>query len=139
MAGPSRNRIFLIVEYGIRGGKRKKGLTGHVLVSSLPRVLDVRSSSITGSALSRPSGNVGICHVSLYTRFSDFSTISSFGFNHSSSELVGIFLEMLEIIPMFVLVVKDFARRRFVAQICANSGILELSQRTCLPILSSNS
>ena len=77
--------------------------------------------------------------VSLYTRFSDFSTISSFGFNHSSSELVGIFLEMLEIIPMFVLVVKDFARRRFVAQICANSGILELSQRTCLPILSLNS
>ena len=44
--------------------------------------------------------------------------VCSFGFifNHLSSQLVGMFLE---IVPMFV--DKKFARRRFVAQICANS------------------
>ena len=56
--------------------------------------------------------------VSLCTRFSGFSTISSFGFNRLSSKLVGMFLE---IVPMFV--VKES---------------LELSQGTCLPILSLN-
>ena len=52
--------------------------------------------------------------VSLCTRFSGFSTISSFGFNRLSSKLVGMFFG---IVPMFVL--KDFARDCFVAQICA--------------------
>ena len=55
--------------------------------------------------------------VSLCTRFSGFSTISSFGFNRLSSKLVGMFLE---IVPMFV--AKDFTQRHLVAQICANSG-----------------
>ena len=55
--------------------------------------------------------------VSLCTRFSAFSTISSFSFNRLSSKLVGMFLE---IVPMFV--AKDFVRRCFIAQICANSG-----------------
>ena len=57
--------------------------------------------------------------VSLCTRFSGYTTISSFSLNRLSSKLVlvGMFLE---IVPMFV--VNDFARRRFVAQICANPG-----------------
>ena len=55
--------------------------------------------------------------VSLCTRFSGFSTISSFGFNRLSSKLVGMFLE---IVPMFV--AKYFTQRHLVAQICANSG-----------------
>ena len=55
--------------------------------------------------------------VSLCTRFSGYTTISSFSLNCLSSKLVGMFLE---IVPMFV--VNDFARRRFVAQICANPG-----------------
>ena len=58
--------------------------------------------------------------VSLCTRISAFSTISSFGFNRLmrlSSKLVSMFFE---IVPMFV--DKDFAGHRFVAQICANSG-----------------
>ena len=60
--------------------------------------------------------------VSLCTRFSGFSTISSFGFNRLSSKLVGMFLE---IVPMFV--AKDFVRDCFVAQIrakmCVRAGI----------------
>ena len=60
--------------------------------------------------------------VSLCTRFSGFSTISSFGFNRLSSKLVGMFLE---IVPMFG--AKDFVRDCFVAQIrakmCVRAGI----------------
>ena len=52
--------------------------------------------------------------LSLCTRFSGFSTISSFSFNRLSSKLVSMFFE---IVPMFVL--KDFVRDRSVAQICA--------------------
>ena len=52
--------------------------------------------------------------VSLCTRFSGFSTISNFSFTSLDSKLVGMFFETL---PMFV--AKDFARRRFVAQISA--------------------
>ena len=52
--------------------------------------------------------------VSLCTRFSGFSAISSFGFNRLSLKLVGMFFG---IVPMFVL--KDFVRDCFVAQICA--------------------
>ena len=55
--------------------------------------------------------------VSSCTRFSDFLTISSFGFNRLSSKLVGMFFR---IVPMFVL--KGFVPDCFVAQICANSG-----------------
>ena len=55
--------------------------------------------------------------VSLCTRISAFSTISSLGFNRLSSKLVSMFFE---IVLMFV--DKDFAGHRFVAQICANSG-----------------
>ena len=57
--------------------------------------------------------------VSLCTRFSGFSTISSFSFNRLGSKLVMVSM-FLEIVPMFV--AKDFARRHFVAQIYANSG-----------------
>ena len=49
--------------------------------------------------------------VSLCTRFSGFSTISSFSFNRLSSKLVGVFYG---IVPMFVL--KDFVRDCFVAR-----------------------
>ena len=52
--------------------------------------------------------------VSLCTRFSGFSTISSFGLYRLSSKLVGMFFG---IVLMFVL--KDFVRDCFVAQICA--------------------
>ena len=52
--------------------------------------------------------------VSLCTRFSGFSTISSFSFNRLSSKLVGVFFG---IVPMFVLT--NFVRDCFVAQICA--------------------
>ena len=55
--------------------------------------------------------------VSSCTRFSGFLTISSFGFNRLSSELVGMFFG---IVPMFVL--KDFVPDCFVAKICANYG-----------------
>ena len=60
--------------------------------------------------------------VSLCTQFSGFSTISNFGFNRfgfgsKSFKSVSMFLE---IVPSFV--AKDFARRHFVAQICANFG-----------------
>ena len=47
--------------------------------------------------------------VSLCTRFSGFSTISSFSFNRLGSKLVMVSM-FLEIVPMFV--AKDFARRR---------------------------
>ena len=60
--------------------------------------------------------------VSLCTRFSGFSTISSFGFNRLSSKLVSM---SVEIVPMFV--AKDFVRDCFVAQIrakmCVRAGI----------------
>ena len=60
--------------------------------------------------------------VSLCTRFSGFSTISSFGFNRLSSKLVGM---SVDIVPMFV--AKDFVRDCFVAQIrakmCVRAGI----------------
>ena len=57
--------------------------------------------------------------VSLCTRFSGFSTISSSSFNRLSWKLVGMFFG---IVPIFVAKdFQDFARRRFLAQICANS------------------
>ena len=52
--------------------------------------------------------------VSSCTRFSCILKISNFGFNRSSSKLVGMFFG---IVPMFVL--KDFVQDFFVAQICA--------------------
>ena len=52
--------------------------------------------------------------VSSCTRFSGILKISNFGFNRSSSKLVGMFFG---IVPMFVL--KDFVQDCFVAQICA--------------------
>ena len=55
--------------------------------------------------------------VSSGTRFSGILKISNFGFNRSSSKLVGMFFG---IVPMFVLFVqKDFVQDCFVAQICA--------------------
>ena len=96
--------------------------------------------------------------VSSCTRFSGFLTISSFGFNRLSSKLVSMFFG---IVPMFVL--KDFVSDCFVARADMRElrprrartfwrksarrsnpeqnpfvQTLELSQRTCLPILSSN-
>ena len=69
-------------------------------------------------------GRAPLESVSLCTRFSGFSTISSFGFNRLSSKLVGMFLEN-EIVPMFV--AKDFVGDCFVAQIrakmCVRAGI----------------
>ena len=71
---------------------------------------------------SRVKSRAPLESVSLCTRFSGFSTISSFGFNRLSSKLVGMFLE---IVPMFV--AKDFVRDCFVAQIrakmCVRAGI----------------
>ena len=55
--------------------------------------------------------------VSSCTRFSGFLTISSFGFNRLSSELVSVFFG---IVPMFV--PKDFVSDCFIAQICVNYG-----------------
>ena len=52
--------------------------------------------------------------VSSCTRFSGILKISNFGFNRSSSKLVGMFFG---IVPMFVQ--KDFVQDCFVAQICA--------------------
>ena len=52
--------------------------------------------------------------VSSCTRFSGILKISNFGFNRSSSKLVGMFFG---IVPMFLL--KDFVQDCFVAQICA--------------------
>ena len=52
--------------------------------------------------------------VSSCTRFSGILKISNFGFNRSSSKLVGMFFG---IVPMFVL--NDFVQDCFVAQICA--------------------
>ena len=80
-----------------------------------PPILKVASLS-TGAPLA-PLESVSLC-----TRFSGFSTISSFGLNRLSSKLVGMFLE---IVPM--LVAKDFVRDCFVAQIqakmCVRAGI----------------
>ena len=73
--------------------------------------VDLRETGETLESVSSPRP------VSLCTRFSAFSMISSFSFNCLSSKLVGMFLE---IVPMFV--AKDFVRRCFIAQICANSG-----------------
>ena len=89
-------------------------------------------ASLRRNKFDRGKARVGICpyararapleSVSLCTRFSGFSTISSFGFNRLSSKLVGMFLE---IVPMFV--AKDFVRDCFVAQIrakmCVRAGI----------------
>ena len=49
--------------------------------------------------------------------FSGFLTISSFDFNRIGLKLLDMFFGT---VPMFIL--KDFARRRYIAQICANSG-----------------
>ena len=61
-----------------------------------------------------PGGWETLESVSSCTRFSGILKISNFGFNRSSSKLVGMFVG---IVPMFVL--KDFVQDCFVAQICA--------------------
>ena len=59
----------------------------------------------SGAQLSGSGARAPLESVSLCTRFSGFSTISSFGFNRLSSKLIGMFFG---IVPIVVL--KDFVR-----------------------------
>ena len=80
----------------------------------VPLVRKVALGKVRSNATVHCAGWETLESVSSCTRFSGFSTISSFSSNRLSSKLVSM---LFRIVPMFL--PKDFVRDRFIAQICA--------------------